>query len=110
MWATSGQNVELEHFTQALYDARELAMARMQAEARALDAEGIVGVQLEQATPGGPHDRVLRDRDGGAAAAPDHVVPAPQLVLGLEGWPGPDGGPRARCEIVTSGADPPVPF
>jgi uncharacterized protein YbjQ (UPF0145 family) len=41
-----GQNVELPQFTEALYDARELAMSRMQAEAEQLDAEGIVGVQL----------------------------------------------------------------
>src|SRR3954466_5836625 len=40
-----GQNTELPQFTQALYDARELAMERMQREAEALAAEGIVGVQ-----------------------------------------------------------------
>ncbi|HEX4089308.1 MAG TPA: heavy metal-binding domain-containing protein, partial [Trebonia sp.] len=43
-----GRNVEIEQFTQALYDARELAMSRMQAEAEELHAEGIVGVQLRQ--------------------------------------------------------------
>src|SRR5438445_11532141 len=36
-----GQNVEMPNFTQALYDARELAMERMQKEAEALQAEGI---------------------------------------------------------------------
>src|SRR5690348_16322872 len=41
-----GRNVEMPNFTQALYDARELAMQRMQAEAEAAEAEGIVGVQL----------------------------------------------------------------
>jgi uncharacterized protein YbjQ (UPF0145 family) len=41
-----GQNVELPQFTEALYDARELAMSRMQAEAEQLHAEGIVGVKL----------------------------------------------------------------
>ncbi len=41
-----GQNVELPQFTEALYDARELAMSRMQAEAEQFHAEGIVGVQL----------------------------------------------------------------
>ncbi len=46
--STAGRNVEIEPFTQALYDARELAMSRMQAEASALDAEGIVAVQLRQ--------------------------------------------------------------
>ena len=42
------RNVELPHFTQALYDARELAMTRMQHEASALAAQGIVGVQLTE--------------------------------------------------------------
>jgi len=43
-----GQNVELPNFTQALYDARELAMTRMQDEAEQLGASGIVGVRLEE--------------------------------------------------------------
>src|SRR5579864_4030353 len=43
----AGRNVELPNFTQALYDARELAMGRMQAEAQELQAEGIVGVALK---------------------------------------------------------------
>lgn len=41
-----GTNSELTNFTQALYEARELAMTRMQAEADQLNADGIVGVQL----------------------------------------------------------------
>src|ERR1700712_731100 len=48
----SGRNVELPNFTQALYDARELAMERMQAEAEGLKAEGIVGVQLSERNHG----------------------------------------------------------
>jgi uncharacterized protein YbjQ (UPF0145 family) len=40
------QNQELQVLTQAMYSARELAMARMQAEADHLGADGIVGVQL----------------------------------------------------------------
>jgi uncharacterized protein YbjQ (UPF0145 family) len=40
------QNQELQVLTQAMYNARELAMARMQAEAEHLGADGIVGVQL----------------------------------------------------------------
>ncbi|HUZ88672.1 MAG TPA: heavy metal-binding domain-containing protein [Candidatus Acidoferrales bacterium] len=43
-----GQNQELPNFTQGLYQARELAMARMQAEATEHQAEGIVGVQLKE--------------------------------------------------------------
>src|SRR6202453_238717 len=41
------QNMELESLSQAMYHARELAMTRMEAEAAALDADGIVGVRLE---------------------------------------------------------------
>src|ERR1700678_3007028 len=41
------QNQELQVLTQAMYNARELAMARMRAEADHLGADGIVGVQLK---------------------------------------------------------------
>jgi uncharacterized protein YbjQ (UPF0145 family) len=40
------QNQELQVLTQAMYNARELAIARMRAEADHLGADGIVGVQL----------------------------------------------------------------
>jgi uncharacterized protein YbjQ (UPF0145 family) len=40
------QNQELQVLTQAMYNARELAMTRMRAEADHLSADGIVGVQL----------------------------------------------------------------
>jgi uncharacterized protein YbjQ (UPF0145 family) len=40
------QNQELQVLTQAMYSARELAMARMKAEADHLGADGIVGVEL----------------------------------------------------------------
>jgi uncharacterized protein YbjQ (UPF0145 family) len=41
-----GRNQELQVLTQAMYNARECAMARMRAEADHLAADGIVGVQL----------------------------------------------------------------
>jgi uncharacterized protein YbjQ (UPF0145 family) len=41
------QNQELTVLTQAMYNARELAMSRMQAEADHLGADGIVGVDLK---------------------------------------------------------------
>jgi uncharacterized protein YbjQ (UPF0145 family) len=41
------QNQELQVLTQAMYNARELAMARMRAEADILGADGIVGVDLK---------------------------------------------------------------
>ena len=40
------QNQELQVLTQAMYNARELAMARMRSEADHLSADGIVGVEL----------------------------------------------------------------
>src|SRR4029077_18617205 len=40
------QNMELQMLTQAMYNARELAMARMRSEAEHLGADGIVGVNL----------------------------------------------------------------
>ncbi|MGX7680916.1 heavy metal-binding domain-containing protein [Jatrophihabitans sp. DSM 45814] len=48
MWRNMGQNAEIPQYTQGIYDARELAMGRMQAEARGHGAEGIVGVQLTE--------------------------------------------------------------
>ena len=41
------QNQELQVLTQAMYNARELAMSRMRAEADHLQADGIVGVSLK---------------------------------------------------------------
>jgi uncharacterized protein YbjQ (UPF0145 family) len=46
------ENVELSNYTQALYDARELAMQRMQSEAQAQQAKGIVGVDLQERSHG----------------------------------------------------------
>jgi uncharacterized protein YbjQ (UPF0145 family) len=47
---TLGNNVELNNYTEAIYDARELAMARMQAEAESHGADGIVGMQIVEKT------------------------------------------------------------
>ena len=42
-----GKNQELDVLSQAMYHARELAMTRMEAEADALGADGVVGVRLD---------------------------------------------------------------
>jgi len=47
-----GQNVELENFTSAMYDAREIAIERMQHEAAAAKAEGVVGVDMHEGSHG----------------------------------------------------------
>jgi uncharacterized protein YbjQ (UPF0145 family) len=81
----TGQNVEIPQFTEALYDARELAMSRMQAEAEALQAEGIVGVQLLSL----PHrwgGHTTEFFAIGTAVRPlreDHTIATPSLVLPL---------------------------
>jgi len=80
-----GRNVEMPNFTQALYDARELAMERMQAEAEAVQAEGIVGVQLEERSHGwGSH--VVEFFAVGTAIVPygeDRQIARPTPVLDL---------------------------
>jgi uncharacterized protein YbjQ (UPF0145 family) len=43
----TGQNQEMVQFTQGVYDARELALSRMQAEATGAKASGIVGVTVD---------------------------------------------------------------
>jgi uncharacterized protein YbjQ (UPF0145 family) len=81
-----GRNVEMENFTQALYDARELAMERMQAEAEAAEAEGVVGVQLVEGNHGWS-SHVLEYFAVGTAVVPTsdtHEIPAPSLVLSLD--------------------------
>ncbi len=45
--AAFSRNQEMTVLTQAMYHARELAMTRMEEEAEALGADGIVGVRLE---------------------------------------------------------------
>ena len=77
------QNGELTHATQALYDARELAMERMQVEAEALQAHGIVGVTVDETNhTWGPS--VLEFSAVGTAVVAiraDHQIPRPMLVL-----------------------------
>ncbi|MGH9301103.1 MAG: heavy metal-binding domain-containing protein [Acidimicrobiales bacterium] len=84
--AQVGANAEMTNFTQALYEARELAMERMQEEASRLGAEGIVGVQLvEKSHFWGSH--VIEFLAVGTAVKPirdDHVIAQPQMVLSLD--------------------------
>src|SRR6059058_5216487 len=91
-----GRNQEMPNFTQALYDARELAMERMQTEAERLEAEGIVAVQLHERSHGwGSH--IIEFFAIGTAVLPireDHEIPPPSLVLTLNDPVGRDPGNR----------------
>jgi uncharacterized protein YbjQ (UPF0145 family) len=82
-----GRNVEMTNFTQALYDARELAMGRMQSEAEELQAGGLVGVRLNQASHGwGSHViEFMAVATGVIATKDDHTIERPSLVLPLTG-------------------------
>jgi uncharacterized protein YbjQ (UPF0145 family) len=87
----AGQNQEMTLFTQGIYEARELALSRMQAEAVEAQANGIVGVDLsvfnhvwgEHATEflaTGTAIRRLADEH----RLPD-TSPKPTFTLGLDG-------------------------
>ena len=83
-----GQNVELTNFSQALYDAREIAMERMQNEASAAGAEGVVGVDLHEGSHNwAPH--IIEFFAIGTAVIPisteldPSTIPDPQLVLSV---------------------------
>jgi uncharacterized protein YbjQ (UPF0145 family) len=82
-----GRNQEMVNYTQALYDARELALARMQAEAEAAQAEGIVGAQVHENSHGwGSHVVEYFALGTAVVSLPDAPAPAtPSLVLPLTG-------------------------
>jgi uncharacterized protein YbjQ (UPF0145 family) len=78
-----GRNVEMPQWTQGYYDARELALSRMQVEAERVQATGITGVEwaakewiwgehtLEFFTSG----TAVRKVDQGRTVAPSYVLP-----------------------------------
>jgi uncharacterized protein YbjQ (UPF0145 family) len=79
------ENRELVEITQSLYDARELAMERMQVEGEALAAAGIVGVTIDENNhTWGPS--ILEFSAVGTAVVPirdDHHIAKPTLVLSV---------------------------
>jgi uncharacterized protein YbjQ (UPF0145 family) len=82
-----GRNVEMVNFTQALYEARELAMERLQVEADEAQAEGIVGARIIERSHGwGSH--VIEFFAIGTAVvstSSEHIIERPALVLPLQG-------------------------
>jgi uncharacterized protein YbjQ (UPF0145 family) len=85
MFKQMGQNVEMMNFTQALYDARELAMERMQTEAVQVQAEGIVGTQIQEKSHGWDSHVIEFFAVGTAIVSigGEHQISPPQLVLSL---------------------------
>lgn len=87
-WMNSvGQNQEMPNYTQAVYEARELAMDRMQYEAMQLQSDGVVGTQIvERPYYWGAH--VIEFFAVGNAVKSirtDHQIAKPQLTLPLQG-------------------------
>jgi uncharacterized protein YbjQ (UPF0145 family) len=82
-----GRNMEMTNFTQALYEARELAMGRMQTEADGLQAEGIVGARIIERSHGwGSHViEFFAIGTGVVSTTESHEIDTPQLVLPLTG-------------------------
>ncbi|HKO28219.1 MAG TPA: heavy metal-binding domain-containing protein, partial [Solirubrobacteraceae bacterium] len=82
-----GKNVEMSNFTQALYEARELAMERMQREADELQAGGIVGARIIERSHGwGSHVIEFFALGTGVVATSDeHEIEKPAMVLPLTG-------------------------
>ena len=87
----AGQNAEMVQFTQGVYEARELALVRMQSEATQARSSGIVGVNVavlnhvwgEHATEFFATGTAIR------RLSPEHRLPAttpkPTFTLGLDG-------------------------
>ncbi len=96
-WKTLNTNIEMENFTQSLYEARELAMERMQHEATQEGAQGIVGVQIKEASHGW-ESHIIEYLAIGTAVTPREASAedsawtygtTPTLTLALNDAPGP---------------------
>jgi uncharacterized protein YbjQ (UPF0145 family) len=82
-----GRNVEMPNYTQALYEARELAMERMQREADELQAGGIVGARINERSHGWGSHVIEFFAIGTAvvATSAEHEIDKPTMVLPLTG-------------------------
>jgi uncharacterized protein YbjQ (UPF0145 family) len=83
-WFSSvGKNVEMPNFTQALYDARELAMERLQYEAQMDGAAGVVAADIHESSHGW-ESHIIEFFAVGTSVLPlpTHTAPQkPQLVM-----------------------------
>jgi len=81
-----GKNVEMENFTEAFYEAREMAMERMQSDAEKLGASGIVGADIHEGNYAWDK-HMIEFFAIGTAIAPlqdKHYLPNPQLILSMD--------------------------
>jgi uncharacterized protein YbjQ (UPF0145 family) len=87
MLSNLGQNVEMTNFSQAAYDAREIAMARMQYEGEQVQADGVVGVTIDE-SPWNWGEHAIEFFAMGTAVSrlhPDAQPENPTMVMPLTG-------------------------
>ncbi len=86
-WKQIGRNQEMTDYTQALYEARELAMERMQIEADEVQADGIVGARIVERSHGwGSHViEFFASATASFRSASSHEIEKPTMVLPLTG-------------------------
>jgi uncharacterized protein YbjQ (UPF0145 family) len=102
--APAQQSLELTEYTHALYDARELAIERLQDEAEALGATGIVGVNVTEKQ----HSwRTNPANVGNAALQTGEVIEL--FVIGTAVVPCGAGEPLGAPTLVLSANDPVEP-
>lgn len=97
------RNAEMTNFTQALYEARELSLDRMQEEALSVQADGIVGVTIEERTYGWDAHVIEYFAVGtaiteGTPEAEAQAIPSPTFTISLNDAP--------REKIVRSSTTP----
>ncbi|MFO0759585.1 MAG: heavy metal-binding domain-containing protein [Byssovorax sp.] len=96
--ARASQSMELSAYTHALYDARELAIERLQYEAEALGATGIVGVTVSE------QEHSFRTGFSNLANAGNAALQTGELielfVIGTAVVPMPGSGAPPRPELV----------
>jgi uncharacterized protein YbjQ (UPF0145 family) len=98
--ASARSSCELTEYTHALYDARELAIERLQDEAEALDASGIVGVTVtekQHSWRGSPWNA------GNAALQSGEIIEL--FVIGTAVIPMPGGGDLPRPFLALTAND-----
>lgn len=96
-----GKNCEMPTYTQALYDAREIAVSRMQAEAEREGAEGILGARVEEKSHGWGSHVIEFFSIGTAIVATrtDHEIATPTFTLSLNDAPTPHATYRVGPDL-----------
>ena len=89
-----GRNAEMESFTQATYSAREIAMERMGAEARAVGGDLVTGVSLTEGSWGWDANVIEYAVIGTAVVREQErpSLPTPQVVVSLQSSSGAAAG------------------